>query len=188
MQYDTITPLITRFNNVVDSLTEDFKDKNLDAETVIFLAKKTRNFIGFTELALLNVIFAILDKMNNTNYKFDSEISDAKLIINNIFENMNKALDTILAHDHDEEEYLHGHNHNHEHHYDFDVDEIRGDINQILENLASLKKIIGDIAEIVISTIKYEADEIKEDVFKKEYANFKENIERLKKESEKTTQ
>lgn len=181
MQYDTITPVINRFNNLVDSLIEDFKEYNLDEETLIFLAEKTRNFIGFSELALFNVIFGVLENLNDVKYKFDEEVQESQKIIKKIFENMNKSLDTILAHE-DEEEEEHFHDHNHEHHHHVDVDEVQDDVNNIVDCLAILKKFIGGICDITILTLKYHADEIKEEVFKKEYEKFKKNIAEFKNE------
>lgn len=175
MQIDTITPVINRFNNLIDSLIKDFKEYNLDEDTMGFLAEKTRNFIGFSELALFNVIFGVLDNLSDAKYKYDDEINETKKIINKIFENMNESLDTILAHEDEEEEHCHDHDHEH-HHYHIDVDEVQDDVNKIIDNLGILKKLIGGICDMILLTIKYHADEIKEEVFKKEYNNFKKNI------------
>ena len=183
MQYDTITPLLNRFNNMVDSLIKDFKEYNLDGETIIFLAKKTKNFINFTDLALLNVIFAIFEKIDIARYNFDEEILEAKQIIGKIFEDMNESLNTILEHDHDEEEHDHGHDHDHEHHQ-IDVDEIQKDLKVIVDDLAILKKLLDGICDMLIVTLKYQAEEIKEEVFKKEYDNFKDNMAQFNDEFE----
>ncbi len=181
MQYDALTPLLTRFNNLVDSLIKDFKDYKLDEETVIFLAKKTRNFISFTEAALLDVIFKVLENMGDVKYVFDDEIKIVQSIIEKIFAKINESLDTILEHDHDEtEEHVHEHDHEHEHH--IDIENVQKDIDKIIDYLTFLKKVLDDVGKIVISLLKYKNKDISEDDFDKEYNIFKEKIDNYKNE------
>ena len=117
MDINTITPVITQFNNFIDSLIEDFKQYNLDEETLAFLVGKTRNFISFSELTLLNVIFGILDKLEAAGFDFNDEIQAAKNIINQIFENINNSLDIILPEEEEQEGHVHDHGHHHHHHH-----------------------------------------------------------------------
>lgn len=182
MQYDTLTPLITRFTNLIDSLIKDFKDYKLDEETVIMLAKKTRNFISFTQLALLNVIFKILEKLGEYNFVTDDQTKDIKNMVESIFDKMNQSLDKILEHDHEEEEHVH--DHDHEHHHHVDIEGIQKDIDKIVEYLTFLKKLLVDVGQMAISLLKFQGKEINEDEFKKEYNQFKENMDAYKNEFE----
>ncbi len=184
MQYDTLTPLITRFTNLIDSLINDFKNYKLDEETVIMLAKKTRNFISFTELALLNVIFKVLEKMGEYQFVNDDQISDIKKMVESIFDKMNQSLDTILQHDDEEEEHVHDHGHDHEHHHHIDIESVQKDIDKIVEYLVFLKKILLDVGQMAISLLKYQGKEINEEEFKKEYTQFKDNMDSYKSEFE----
>lgn len=185
MQYDTLKPLITRFTNLIDALINDFKEYKLDEETVIMLAKKTRNFLNFTELALLNVIFAVMKKMGKYNFVKDDQIADIKSMVEAIFERMNQSLDKILEHDHEEEEHLHEEGHEHEHEHHIDVDAVQGDIDKIVEYLVFLKKLLGDVGQMAISLLKYQGKEMDEKEFKNEYDIFKEKIDSYKNEFEK---
>lgn len=184
MQYDTLTPLITRFTNLIDSLIKDFKDYKLDEETVIMLAKKTRNFISFTELALLNVIFKVLEKMGEYKFVNDVQINEIKNIVESVFDKMNQSLDNILQHDEEEEEHVHDHGHDHEHHHHIDIEGVQKDIDKIVEYLVFLKKLLLDVGQMAISLLKYQGKEINEDEFKKEYNQFKENMDSYKSEFE----
>lgn len=184
MQDDTLTPLITRFTNLIDALIKDFKDFNLDEETVIMLANKTRNFINFTELALLNVIFNILEKMGEYKFINDDQIKDITKMVETIFEKMNQSLDTILEHEDEEEEHVHDHDHNHEHHFHIDIDAVQKDIDKIVEYLVFLRKLIVDVGQMAIALLKYQKKEISEDEFKNEYNLFKENMNSYKEEFE----
>ena len=184
MQYDTITPLLTRFNNLVDSLINDFKEYSLDEDTLVMISKKTRNFITFTELALLNVNFAILEKMNDVKYNFNEQINQTKEMVELIFKQMNESLDKILEHE-DEEEHNHGHDHGHEHHHHVDVENVQEDIDKITECLIFLKKLLGEIGKMVISVVKYQKKEISEEEFNDIYNEFKENINKYRDEFDK---
>ncbi|RAP52425.1 MAG: hypothetical protein BZ138_03130 [Methanosphaera sp. rholeuAM270] len=183
MEHESITILINRFNNVIDSLIDDFKKYNLDEEAIIFITKKTRNFVGFTNLALLNVIFKVLEDVD-LRYTFDDEIKLLDEIIDNIFDNINESLDVILP-DEDEEEHGHSHGHSHDHnheHHHIDVDAVQGDITNIRENLIFLKKIVLDLGQMVISVLKFQSKNIKEDQFREDYCDFKSNIKEYKQE------
>jgi hypothetical protein len=185
MDLNTITPVITQFNNFIDSLIEDFKQYNLDEETLAFLVGKTRNFIDFSQLTLLNVIFGILNKLEEAGYDFSDEIKEAKNIINQIFERINQSLDIILPEE-EEEEHIHDHGHgHHHHHHHIDVESVQGDVEKVVANLKSLKKLIGEIVNIALSTLKYQANEINQTVFDKEYENFRDNMKNFKQEFEK---
>ena len=186
MQFDMITPLIERFNNLIDSLIKDFEEYNLDGETIIFLAKKTKNFINFTELALLTVIFKILEKMSDVTYQFDEEIKEANQMIDKIFEELNKSVEKILEQDNEEEHdhHHHGHGHHHHEHHDIDVDILQEPVEKIKEYLDFLKKLMGNIGDMVIKVLKYQNKEIIEEEFKGEYNSFKENMKKFKEEFE----
>lgn len=181
MDINTITPVITQFNNFIDSLIEDLGQYNLDEETLAFLVGKTRNFISFSELTLLNVIFGILNKLETATYDFNDEIEEAKNIINQIFENINKSLDVILPED-EEEEHIHDHGHHHHHHHHIEVEAVQDDVDKIVANLKVLKKLIGDITNIIMTTLKYQAEELDEKIFNKEYENFKNDIKNFTEE------
>lgn len=185
MDINTITPVITQFNNFIDSLIEDFKQYNLDEETLAFLVGKTRNFISFSELTLLNVIFGILDKLEAAGFDFNDEIQAAKNIINQIFENINNSLDIILPEEEEQEGHVHDHGHHHHHHHHIEVEAIQEDVDKIIANLEVLKNLIGDIANRVLMTLKYQAKEIDETLFKKEYECFKDDMKNFTEEFEK---
>lgn len=170
-----INTLIDRFNNFIDSLIDDYKEYNLDEETIIFLANKTRNFIGFSEITFMNVIFAALEKVNSVKFQFDDEIKKSKNMITKIFENMNESLNVILK-DEDEEEHDCCHGHEHEHHHHVNVDEIQDDVNIIIDNLVFLKKLMNDVCMMVLSSLMHENKNMNEEEFKKNYDNFKEKI------------
>lgn len=188
MQYETITPLLNRFNDLVDSLINDFKEYNLDEDTLVMISKKTRNFITFTELALINVNFTILETINDIKYNFNDEINQSKEMVENIFKQMNESLDKILEHEDEEEEHNHGHDHGHEHHHHVDIDDVQDDINIITECLIFLKKLLGEIGNMVISVVRYQTDEISEEQFNTLYNEFKENISKYKDEFEQKLQ
>lgn len=180
MQYDTLTPLITRLNDFLDSLIRDFKEYKLDEETIVFLSEKTRNFINFTELSLFNVVLKVLENIGNVKYAFDDEIKLINKMIEKIFEKLNESLSNILVHE-DEEEHVHGHDHNHVH-YHVDVENVQKDIDKIIEYLVFLKKILGSLGNVILSLLKYQNKEISEEEFNKEYTTFKENINNYKNE------
>lgn len=180
MQYDTLTPLITRLNDFLDSLIRDFKEYKLDEETIVFLSEKTRNFINFTELSLFNVVLKVLGNIDDVKYAFDDEIKLINKMIEKIFEKLNESLSNILVHE-DEEEHVHGHDHNHVH-YHVDVENVQKDIDKIIEYLVFLKKILGSLGNVILSLLKYQNKEISEEEFNKEYTTFKENINNYKNE------
>lgn len=180
MDNNMITQVITRFNNLIDSLIEDFSEYKLDEEKIVFLAEKTSNFIDFSKIALINVVFGVLNELESTEYNYDNEIQMAEKLINEIFENINKSLDHILP-DEDEEEHADDHSH---HHHHVDVDAVQDDIDRIIVNLKELKNLLADVTGMVLLTLKYQAKEINEKVFQKEYAAFKQNIKNFKQEVE----
>jgi ABC-type nickel/cobalt efflux system permease component RcnA len=180
MQYDIIKPLIDNFNNLIDSLIKDLEEFKLHEEAVAFLAKRTRNFINSTQSTFLDIIFKVLEKTNDTNYNFDDEINISKEIIKKIFEDINSALNNILAHE--EEEHDHDHDHGHEHHHHVDVENVQDDLNLIREKLVILKEIIGDICNIIVLSLKYHNNTIDESKFNTEYNTFKEKVKSYKDE------
>ena len=183
MQYDTVTPLIGRFNDLIDSLIKDFKEYKFSEKTLIYLANKTKSSINFTEVALMNVFIKVLENMGDARYVFDDEIKIITKMVDKIFEKINESLDVILEEDHEEgEEHVHEHGHDHDHEHNIDIESVQKDIDKILECLTFLKKILGDVGKIVISLLKYRNKEITEEEFNKEYTTFKENIETYKNE------
>jgi len=185
MEDNLINSMFNRFNNLIDSLIEDFNQYNFDEETVVFLAEKTKNFIGFSKFALFNVIFGALKTLNNLKDDFHVDVTSIENILNKLFENINESLDNILPEDEEEEPLgCHCHGHNHEHHHHVDVENIQDDIEKIKANLVMIKKLIDDIAVIVISSLKYQANEINDEIFKKEIDNFKSNFNDFKKDFE----
>ena len=188
MDINTVKPILTQFNNFIDSLIDDFKEYKLDEETIAFLVGKTRNFIEFSKITLLNVIMGLLRKINDAGYNMDDEIKVAEDMINGIFDDINDSLDKILPED-DQEQHVHDHgHHHHHHHHHIDVDAIQEDIDKIVANLKILKVLVGDIVNMIISALKYQAEEISEVVFKKEYDSFKDNLKNFKEELEKEEQ
>lgn len=182
MQYDTLTPLITRLNDFLDSLIKDFKEYKLDEETIVFLSEKTKNFINFTELSLFNVVLKVLGNLGDAKYVFDDEIKMINNMVENIFERLNESFSTILVPE-DEEGHAHGHDHDHNHvHYHVDVENVQKDIDKIVDYLVFLKKILADLGNVIISLLKYQNKEISEEEFNKEYTTFKENINNYKNE------
>ena len=176
MQYDTLTPLITRLNDFLDSLIKDFKEYKLDEETIIFLSEKTRNFINFTELSLFNVVLKVLGSMDDAKYVFDEEVKIINKIVVKIFDKLNEALGNILVEE-EGEEHVHDHDHDHEHkHYHIDIENVQKDIDKIIEYLTFLKNVLSDLGKFIISLLRYQNKEITEEDFNKEYTLFKERI------------
>lgn len=178
MQEEMINQLINKFNDVIDSLINDFKEFNQNEDILAEISKKTRNFVSFTELSLSNVMFAVLAKLKENDYGLDEEITQLKEMIGQIFEKINKALDHILEHD-DEDEHAHGHDHSHHHHVHIDIDEVQEDIQEIIIALQFLKKIFKEIFIIVLSSLKYEVGSIEESIYQMEYNKFRENVKNL---------
>lgn len=178
MQEEMINQLINKFNDVIDSLINDFKEFNQNEDILAEISKKTRNFVSFTELSLSNVMFAVLTKLKENDYGLDEEITQLKEMIGQIFEKINKALDHILEHD-DEDEHAHGHDHSHHHHVHIDIDEVQEDIQEIIIALQFLKKIFKEIFIIVLSSLKYEVGSIEESIYQMEYNKFRENVKNL---------
>ena len=184
MQEDMIIPLIDRFNNLIDSLINDFKEFKLDEEGILFLSKKTQNFIDTAELTLLNIIFKIFEKIDDVKYNFDDDIKISKGIIKKIFEDMNNSLNNILEHDHDEHHdhgHEHGH-HDHKHHMDIDIKDVQKDIDNINEKLVFLKNLVDDISKILLLSLQYQNNSIDESEFSAEYSSFKEKMKKYCKE------
>ena len=113
MQSDVFTPIINKFNDLIDSLIKDYEEFNLDKDTLGFLATKTRNFINFNKLTLNNVIFATLEKFEVDGYDFNSIASESKEFMNSIFDKMAESVDNIL-HEDDNQEHHHDHGHDHQ--------------------------------------------------------------------------
>ncbi|WP_323735948.1 hypothetical protein PXD04_08665 [Methanosphaera sp. ISO3-F5] len=177
MQNDMLNKLIQEFNETIDLLIKDFKEFNYDEKALGFLATRTRTFITFCNLSLNNIIFAVLKRTKN--YNFDEEIKQSKDIINNIFEKINHSLDHILEHDHEEE---HAHDHSHEHHIHIDVEDVQDDINNIQENLELLKELFKNLSDFVVTSVKYQINNINDEVFKNEFEKFKTKLAEIQKQ------
>lgn len=182
MDKTIITPIIERLNNVIDSLIDDFKEYNLDEETIGFLVQNTRNFIEFSKVTLLNVIFGVLEKAGDKKYDFDDVIHETENLINKIFDSIDESLNRILPEE-DEQECGHDHAHgHHHHHYHIDVDAVQEDIDKVISDLTALKKLLGEVTDMVLLTLRYQAEEINEKVFGNEFDKFKDNVKRFKEE------
>ena len=151
MQFDTVTPLIKRFNNLIDALIKDFKEFNLDDDAIIFLAQRTRNFINFTKIAFLKVILIILER-DETKFDFKEILDDINQMVDAVFEGLNKLLDDILAKE-DEHAHAHAHSHSHSHaheHHDIEVDNLQEYLDKITEYLGFIKKLLGEDRKSVV--------------------------------------
>lgn len=182
MQNSMIKQLFTRADDLIDSLIEDFGEFNNNENVLGFLAEKTMNFINFSQTTFSMVIFGFLDKISDTKYNFDEEISKSKELINKIFENIKEILGHILQHEEDEEDGDCEHDHEHHHHH-IDMDSVQEDIDKVVEYLVLLKGILSTIENFVLTSLKYESDKITEGEFKKAYNTFKENINKYYEES-----
>ena len=138
MENNMINELFVQFNSLVDSLIEDFKEFNQNEEVLVFLAGKTKNFLDFTELTFLNVIFKFLSTLDTVNEGFSKEIGQSEELIKQIFDNIRGILDRIVIED-EEEEHGHshgcGHSHGHEHHHHINMDGVQEDLDKIVDDL-----------------------------------------------------
>lgn len=179
MENNMINELFVQFNSLVDSLIEDFKEFNQNEEVLVFLAGKTKNFLDFTELTFLNVIFKFLSTLDTVNEGFSKEIEQSEELIKQIFDNIRGILDRIVIED-EEEEHGHshgcGHSHGHEHHHHINMDGVQEDLDKIVDDLVFLKKLVATIGDIVFSSLKYKADEISQIEYEEEYERFKDKI------------
>ena len=179
MENNMINELFVQFNSLVDSLIEDFKEFNQNEEVLVFLAGKTKNFLDFTELTFLNVIFKFLSTLDTVNEGFSKEIEQSEELIKQIFDNIRGILDRIVIED-EEEEHGHshgcGHSHGHEHHHHINMDGVQEDLDKIVDDLVFLKKLVATIGDIVFSSLKYKADEISQIEYEEEYKRFKDKI------------
>lgn len=152
-----LTRLLKRFNYLSDKLINDFQRYDLDEDSFVFLAGKTRNFMSFTHKILLKVLFIFLNKFSSVKYKFNEEIIDIDKMFSIIFESMNDSLNEILDEKADRNQ--------------------KENIDKIISSLKFLKKLMEDISAIVISILKFESENIDEEEFRKKYRNFKLNID-----------
>jgi hypothetical protein len=149
-----------KFNDLIDSLIKGFTKYNLDEHTLIFLAKKTKRFMSFTHMAILNILFRILGTFIGAKDLFDKYIMDTNEIMDNIFKQMENSLNDILT-------QKVGIN---------DQEEIDG----IVLNLKFMKKIITNLGEMAISVLKFQSNTINEDEFREEYRKFKDKFDKDK--------
>ena len=179
MENNMINELFVQFNDLVDSLIKDFKEFNQNEEVLVFLAGKTKNFLDFTELTFLNVIFKFLSQIDTVNKEFSKEIEQSEELIRRVFENIRSILERIVIED-EEEEHGHshgcGHSHGLEHHQHIDMDGVQEDLEKIVDDLVFLKKLVATIGDIVFSSLKYKADEISQIEYEEEYERFKDKI------------
>lgn len=175
MQSDMITSLLKEFDDMIDSLLNDFKKFNADEDALAFIAKRTRSFIASTDLALNNIIFKVLEKMEDDKFDFNKQINESKAIVKVIFEKINQWIDHILEHEQEEEEHIHGHDHHH-HHIHIDLDEVQDDINSISDYLQQLKLLFNSIIEMLISSARYHNNDISDDDYQKANQRFKQEI------------
>lgn len=151
-----LTRLLKRFNYLIDKLINDFQRYDMDEASIVFLAGKTRNFMSFTHKIVLKVLFVFLNKFSSAKYKFNEEIIDIDKMFSIIFESMNNSLNEILDEKGDENK--------------------KENIEKIVSSLTLLKKLMADIADIVLSILKFQSDNIDENEFKNKYREFKLNI------------
>lgn len=142
MQNNMITPLIKEYNNMIDSLTDDFKKYNKDEETLAFIIQRTENFIDSTRLALNQIIIPVLEKDKDKNY--EKEIKELKIESDDIFKKMEEITSNTLIHE-EEEEHIHDHHHHH-HHLNMDIEEVQDEIQQLTNYLMQLKELLQNIS------------------------------------------
>lgn len=161
MNNELINKQLIRFDNLIDFLIKGFTKYNLDEHTIIFLAKRTKIFMTFTNRVILNILFKILKRFTGAKNLFDKYIIDTNLIVENIFRQIEISLNNILTNKvgiNDQEE-----------------------VDNIISNLNFLKNIIMNLGEMALSVLKYQSNAINEKEFKEEYRKFKEKFEKDKK-------
>ena len=176
MQNDMVTSLLKEFDDMIDSLLADFKEFNDDEDALAFIAKRTRSFIASTDMALNNMIFTVLEMMEDEQINISQEIQECKALVGVIFEKINKWIDHILEHEEEGEEHAHGHDHHH-HHIHIDLDEVQDDINNIYDYLQQLKLLFNSIIEMIISSAKYNNNDISDDDYTEDNQKFKQQID-----------
>lgn len=164
MTKNLIKERLKEFNDLIDSLIKGFTKYNMDEHALIFLAKKTKKFMTFTQRIILNILFKILGTFGGAKNIFDKYIIDTNEIIENIFKQMEISLNNILT-------------------QKVGIDN-QEDVDSIVFNLKFIRKIITNLGEMAISLLKYQSSSISEDEFRQEYRKFKDKFDQDKEKFE----
>lgn len=156
MMEKEIKVIFEEFNYMVDNLIKSFKRTNLDEDSLVFLSKRTKYLLSFTHVILLNILFKFFDGLNLVKFKINEDIVDIDKIIEIIVEQVNLSLDDLISHNVDEKR--------------------KEEIDVIVDYLMILKSIINKLSNLFISVLKFQADTISEDEFRKVYRTFKYDI------------
>ncbi len=144
------------FNNLINSLLQGFTKHDLDEKSIIFLAKRTKHLLSFTQKTLIKLLFQFFKSVTYLNDKIIKDFFDINQMIDNIFKQINESLNNLLIQKFDENR--------------------QEDIDDIITNLTFLQKIINALSSLFLSVIKFQSDIIKEEEFKNDYQEFKETI------------
>lgn len=156
MMEKEIKVIFEEFNYMVDNLIKSFERTNLDEDSLVFLSKRTKYLLSFTHVILLNILFKFFDGLNLVKFKINEDIVDIDKIIEIIVEQVNLSLDDLISHNVDEKR--------------------KEEIDVIVDYLMILKSIINKLSNLFISVLKFQADTISEDEFRKVYRTFKYDI------------
>lgn len=151
---------IGRFNSFIDYLIKGFTKYNLDEHALIYLVKRTRKFMTFTHIIILNILFRVLETFGGAKNIFDTYIIDTNELVDDAFKEMEVSLNNILT-------------------KKMGVSK-QEDIDNIVLNLNFIRSLITNLAEIALSVLKFQSNAINEDEFREEYRKFKEKFDKDK--------
>lgn len=161
---DLINNELGKFNSFIDYLIKGFTKYNLDEHVLLFLAKRTKKFMTFTHVIILNILFRVLETFSGAKNIFDKYILDTNVLVDDAFKQIEDSLHNILTNK-------------------MGVSN-KEDVDNIVSNLNFVRTLVTHLAEIAINVLKFQSNMINEKEFRDEYRKFKEKFENDKKEFE----
>ncbi|RAP49099.1 MAG: hypothetical protein BZ133_08515 [Methanosphaera sp. SHI613] len=149
--------IFEEFNYRANNLINSFTRNNMDEQSLIFLSKRTKHLLSFTHRILLKMLFKSFDGLSFLKDKINEDFIDIDKMVEIIIEQINLNLDDMINQNVDEKR--------------------KEDIDVIVDYLTILKNIINKLSSLFISGLKFQADVIDEDTFRKEYRKFKYDIQ-----------
>lgn len=149
------------FNKLTNNLINALTKYDLDEHSLIFITKRTKNLMSFTQKILLKITYQFLKTTHTLGSKITDDMIDINKIIDIIFDQITRSLINIETRKVDENK--------------------QQDIDDIVNNLLFLKNIVDSLSEMILYVIKFHADIINEEEFREDYRRFKKYLNNEKK-------
>ena len=147
-------------NKTINFLIHEFQKNNLDEESIVILSKYVGRFLGFFQKIFLRELFKFFDFVGNMKFNLNDDMTSVNELIEGLLSYIDFLIKDLVAQN-----------------LSFKK---QSDVDAIIASLTLLASILDNLKNLVLSVLRYQSGNIKENTFRDDYREFKLSLEKDK--------